>query len=438
MPDGILKTSDLKEYTAFFENGQTLFLEGDDSQDLYILISGQLDVLKGDNRIAEVTEPGDIFGEMSFLLGSSRTATVKARSEGEVIRIPRDEISTFLCKFPDLAKNITRLLARRLDETSQILFGLKEFCDQLPDAVILTNREGKILTWNAVAEKMYGRTWSEMHYKPAEDIYEDPEEYRNYLDEVQSKHSLPEKILTINHPEKGPRFISTSTTVLYDGHHNFQGILFLGRDVTSFKEMEKRYHRFRKRIIPSLIMVFLIAAGFFLLVPYFTNNTKMIPDSNRQRFQNQLGKDFLYMKSLLLGPLTERDRMKTSQLMKDFFDIQEPGEIPYHGLILLDENLTVFDAYSLTTRRKGAANMIGTSYSGIEFQGDENSNYRVLTLYRVDKDHPMGKKGVEIAFEINKKDQLVGWLIFQMDMKFLKSRYGMNEADLEKLHFNKS
>ena len=61
--------------------------------------------------------------------------------------------------------------------------------------------------------------------------------------------------------------------------------------------------------------------------------------------------------------------------------------------------------------------------------------HRVLTLYRADKDHPMGKKGTEIAFELKQGDQLLGWLIFQLDMERLKKNYGLDLDNLRKLRF---
>ncbi len=436
MLDKIFDNPDLENYIFSFKEGQTIFMEGDDSQDLFILISGQLDVLKGNNRIAEITRQGDPFGEMSFLLGARRTATVRARAEGKAIRIPKKEITAFLDRFPETASYITRLLASRLDETSQVMFGLKEFCDKLPDAVFLTNREGKILTWNAVAEAMYGRTWAQMHHRPVEEIYEEPDEYRRCLEEAQSGYSIKEEVLRIRHPEKGTRFISTSTTVLYDGHHNFQGILSLGRDVTKFREMEKKYRRFRNRIIPSFLLLCLIGAALFLFYPRISKESSFIERERKQEFRNQLGRDSLLLESLLKDPLSVRDRSKTSQVMKTFFDIQGTEPMPYRGLVILDDNLTVFDAYS--ARVPEETEMIGNSYAGIEFRGNEGSLHKVLTLYRVDKDHPMGKKGIEVAFEIKKDNRFIGWLLFQMDEELLKARYNVTEEELEEFGFKKS
>lgn len=75
----IINNLDLDKYPSTFAKGQIIFREGDDSQDLYILVSGNLDILKGSEKITEIFEIGSIFGEMSFLLGARRTATVPSQ-----------------------------------------------------------------------------------------------------------------------------------------------------------------------------------------------------------------------------------------------------------------------------------------------------------------------------------------------------------------------
>ena len=158
MLDKIIDNPDIEKFIVNYQTGQVLFLEGDDTQDLYILISGHLDIFKGDKKISEVSGRGTSFGEISFFLGENRTATVKAKSDVKAVRLPKKEIADFLEKFPAEAREITKHLARRLHETSQVLYGLKDICDQLPDAVLMTDKKGKILSWNRAAEKLYGRS----------------------------------------------------------------------------------------------------------------------------------------------------------------------------------------------------------------------------------------------------------------------------------------
>lgn len=435
MLDDVINHPDLSKYISIYQAGQIIFLEGDDAQDLYILVSGELDIIKGNMKISEITEKGAFFGEMSFLLDSRRTATARARGAVKVICIPKEGIRPFLRKFPSVAETITMALAHRLDETSQILFGLKEFCDQLPDAVIMTDRDGNILTWNTAAEKLYGRDWTQMQNKSVEEIYEEPHAYRLFLEEVASRYSVREQILKVRHPEKGIRYVSTSTTLLYDGQHNTQGVLSLGRDVTSVKKLERRYQRARNWLIPSFILLLLFSAVAFFTYPYFLGGRQTM-DSRKKALRDQLAKDHLLLKSLLAEPMMNKERKKTHALMKEFFDIQTARQ-PYTGLILIDDEKKVFDALSADVSAQ-TLKMVGNSYEGIEFQGNSKSLHKVLVVYRVSKDQPMGEKGLEMAFEMKKNSRLLGWLVFQMNVDLLFREYNIDENDLKKFHFEKS
>jgi len=431
MLDEIIHNNDLQKYLKTYQKGDVLFVEGDESQDLYFLVSGHLEVLKGDKKIAEITEPGALFGELSFLLGAKRTATIQAENEVRVLRIPRNEVSTFLKDFPAVAEKITQIIARRLDESSQAIYGLRQICDKLPDAVMLTDRTGRVVAWNAASEKLYGRDWHHMRGTSAEDIYEEPQVYRELLQEIQSKTSVPERVLKVRHPEKGTRYVSTSTTFLHDSQNNIQSILWLGRDVTAAHRMERRYRRARYWVFPSLILLVFLAAAIILGYPYFSKGVQTV-DSRKLELRNLLAKDYLLLKSLLSNPLERGDRARTSQVLKDFFNLQVTKQCPYSGVVLLDRERKVFDAFSLKPDLN-AQTIIGTSYTGIDFQGSEKSLYRVLVLYRADQDNPMGRKGIEIAFDLKENERTIGWLLFQMDTNCMKANYEVDEEGLKNL-----
>jgi PAS domain S-box-containing protein len=429
----IIHNPGLNKYMTTFQAGQTVFLEGDHSEDLYILVSGALDVLKGKKKISDISGVGSFFGEMSLLLGAKRTATVKAKDDVRAILIPKEEITAFLREFPDVGMEITRALARRLDETSQMFYGFKEFCDQLPDAVVFTDKDGKIFSWNAAAEALYGRDWQQMSNQSMEAIYEDPEAYKALLAEVQKGAPVKEKVLAIKDPDGGSRFISTSTTMLYDGHHNFQGVLSLSRDVTAVQSLERRYRRARYWLLPSLAMVVLLAVVALFGYPYVSKGYRTV-SVKEQELKDQMAKDYLLIKSLLADSFMAGDRSKTSRLLQEVLKLEHSTTIPYTGIVLLDQDKKVFDAYSVKMGSE-AMKIVGTTYAGIPFQGSDHSFHRVLTLYRTDQDHPMGTRGVEIAFEMRKDDQFLGWLVFQMDVDLLKKVYGVDEEGLKKLRF---
>ena len=435
MLDEILNNPGLTRYLTRFKPEQIIFIEGDDSQELYILVSGQVAILKGDIKIRELARKGTIFGEMSFFLGSTRTASIRAKNDVTVLRIPKEEITVFLAEFPDAAREITRHLAQWLAETSQILYGLKEFCDQLPDAVILTDRDGRILTWNSTAEKLYGRSWEQMHNANTAEIYVEPQGYQQFLQEVQNHYSVKENIFKISHPQKGTRFISTSMTVLYDGHHNFQGVLSLGRDVTGTKNLEKKYKRIGYWLAGALLLLGLATAAVFWGYPYVAKDFQT-RSLKQKLMQDYLAKDFFVLKSLLGEPLAGGNHLKTKTIMKNFLLFQQKTTRIYTGLVLLDEQRIVVDASSLEPEADINA-MIGSSYADIEFTGSETSRHRVLTVYRADKNHSMGKQRVEIAYELKQNEESIGWLIFQMDMDQVKKNLDLDLADLTKLQIEK-
>jgi hypothetical protein len=266
-----------------------------------------------------------------------------------------------------------------------------------------------------------------------EEIYEKPRVYKKLLEEVKKKHSVREKILSVRHPKHGVRFISTSSTLLHDDQNNFQGILSLGRDVTSIKTLEKKYRQTRYWLFPSLMLTFLLAIGVFWGHSHFSKKPQIM-DVNQSELKNRLSNDYLLLKSMLINHLETRNRSKTNQLMKDFLNVQKPDKVPYNGLVLLDKNKIVFDVYSTNTGTN-ISPTIQSSYKGIDFEDGKDSAPRVLTLYRADKDHPMGQKSIEIAFEMNKKNRRIGWLIFQLDLHRLKTDYGTDVSNLKQFNF---
>ncbi len=335
MFDEIIRNKDLQKYLKTYQKGDTLFVEGDESQDLYFLVSGHLEVLKGDKKIAEIIEPGALFGELSFLLGAKRTATVQAENQVRVLRIPQNEVSTFLKDFPAVAEKITQIIARRLDESSQAVSGLRQICDKLPDAVMLTDQSGRVVAWNAAAERLYGRDWHHMRGTSPEDIYEEPKVYRELLQEIQSQGSVPERVLKIRHPEKGTRYVSTSTTLLHESQNNIQSILWLGRDVTATHRLEHRYRRARYWMFPSLVLLALLATAIVLGYPYFSKGVQTM-DSSKLELRNLLAKDYLLLRSLLAEHLEQGDRPNTTRILKEFFELQVTKQCPYTGIVLLD------------------------------------------------------------------------------------------------------
>jgi len=104
--------------------GAVLITEGRSAAGLYFLESGEVEVLKGGELIAEVYEPGAVFGDMAYLLGSAPTATVRALTSC-VFRHVADPREYFR-QNPDVALHMAVILARRLDSLNRYLVDIKQ------------------------------------------------------------------------------------------------------------------------------------------------------------------------------------------------------------------------------------------------------------------------------------------------------------------------
>ena len=107
-----------------FKAGTTLFNQGDPGDAAYVVLSGSADVLvnsdSGEINVATVG-PNSIIGEIAILCDVNRTATVRAHSPLEVLRIDKAQFLEMLSEFPEMAVQIIRVLADRLSHTTQEL-----------------------------------------------------------------------------------------------------------------------------------------------------------------------------------------------------------------------------------------------------------------------------------------------------------------------------
>jgi CRP-like cAMP-binding protein len=123
--------------------GEVLITEGDPGGELFVLESGKLTVLREGVAIASIDEPGALIGEMSVLLGTEATATVRA-DRPTAVRVVRDALA-FLERQPLVTLRVATLLSARLDRTSQLLAELTRESGAKTGEQSMFNRLMKVL-----------------------------------------------------------------------------------------------------------------------------------------------------------------------------------------------------------------------------------------------------------------------------------------------------
>jgi CRP-like cAMP-binding protein len=96
--------------------GDMLVREGETDDHLYVVTGGALGIVKAAGTPNELTlnvmRPGDVVGELSFLDGATRFASLVALSETRVLSLSRGDLESMLERDPHLVYRIMRAIVR--------------------------------------------------------------------------------------------------------------------------------------------------------------------------------------------------------------------------------------------------------------------------------------------------------------------------------------
>lgn len=102
--------------------GTVLFREGDSGNELYIVSTGKLKVGRespdGRENLLSVVGPGEMIGELTLFDPGTRSTTVTAVSQTELLSLEHNDLMTWLEERPQAAMNLLRALAQRLRRTN--------------------------------------------------------------------------------------------------------------------------------------------------------------------------------------------------------------------------------------------------------------------------------------------------------------------------------
>ena len=115
-----LVNPDVEEY----EDGDVVIQEGNKDRDFFKLIRGKVAVLRSGKKIAEITEPGEYFGEMAAILEEPRSASIVSVGRCTIKRYPGDKLGELIEKYPEVSRHLFRTLVERLHKTDRIVVQL--------------------------------------------------------------------------------------------------------------------------------------------------------------------------------------------------------------------------------------------------------------------------------------------------------------------------
>lgn len=105
--------------TINLRRGEVLVRQGEPADALYVVVTGRFTITLDNRRqiLAEIG-PGQPIGEIAFLAGGTRTATVTALRDSAVLRLGRSEFETLAARNSSILRTLTVTLARRVAEAN--------------------------------------------------------------------------------------------------------------------------------------------------------------------------------------------------------------------------------------------------------------------------------------------------------------------------------
>ena len=101
--------------------GDWVFRQGEAPDALYVVLSGRLEVVfESPRRVLRVLGRGAAIGELALLTGSTRSASVRARRDSELLQLTAERIDALLAAEPAFSRSLTRYLAIQLQASQSI------------------------------------------------------------------------------------------------------------------------------------------------------------------------------------------------------------------------------------------------------------------------------------------------------------------------------
>jgi cAMP-dependent protein kinase regulator len=112
-----------------FEPGALIIQEGCAGDYLYLIKSGGADIttLRDDQEVLLATiGEGEFFGEISLVTGTPRTASVKARTAMETMRLSKADLDEVAARHPNVKKVIDDIIQKRVEDTIKTMLDMNK------------------------------------------------------------------------------------------------------------------------------------------------------------------------------------------------------------------------------------------------------------------------------------------------------------------------
>lgn len=203
-------------------------------------------------------------------------------------------------------------LADQLDESSQYLSSIMHSSDS---AIIVIDKDEKIISWNKGAEKIFGYTEKEILFKPSDFLVPDDSKYKSELNEIIAEVSK-EGFIQIEETERvtksiGKIPVQLNVTKLPGGNGNYAGRSVIIKDLSEVKRLRRQVDQSEK-----LAVIGQLAAGIAHEIGNPLASISMIVQILQRRNKDE------FTREQLAGVKENIDRI--SKIVRELVDFSRP------------------------------------------------------------------------------------------------------------------
>ncbi|MCK5266976.1 MAG: Crp/Fnr family transcriptional regulator [Spirochaetes bacterium] len=112
-----LNANMFEKFGVVFTPGQVVFLEYEPGDGFYVIQSGRVKiskVVKENEKMLDILEPGDVFGEMAIIENAPRSATAVAMDHVKALSFNKQNFEMLLQSNPAMALKLLKIFAKRI------------------------------------------------------------------------------------------------------------------------------------------------------------------------------------------------------------------------------------------------------------------------------------------------------------------------------------
>ena len=101
-------------HEVVFPEDHTIFEEGAEGDSLYLLVDGEISIIKAETEVLSFNEKGYCFGEVALIDDKPRSATIKTSTLTRLLRIDRKDFFQALARIPLIGRGMFRVLNNKI------------------------------------------------------------------------------------------------------------------------------------------------------------------------------------------------------------------------------------------------------------------------------------------------------------------------------------